>query len=192
MGKGNYYNRDRSVANRDTAGGLHYAEPHHGMVSEYQQSGFPFVFYKAAGALSGDKLVTLTLPYVSRWVRIKLTSVSDASVTAVRVGFGDYTTTKGIQGANYITADAINAITAPLELKCKKILIFVPNAMNDLVIEVIAGLTGIRQFPNIHGPENAGQDNIVGVNQESAISASSTTHGFEAIYSVAAATAETS
>ena len=59
MGKGKYYNRDRSVANRDTSGGLHYPESHHGMVSEYKQSGFPFVFYKAVGALTGDKLITL-------------------------------------------------------------------------------------------------------------------------------------
>ena len=73
MATRNYQNvdnpRNSATTVRQGSGGLHAPEPHHGMVSEYQVSGFPFVFYKSVGALSGDKLVTITLPYVSRWIR---------------------------------------------------------------------------------------------------------------------------
>ncbi|HIF39396.1 MAG TPA: hypothetical protein EYQ69_09510 [Gemmatimonadetes bacterium] len=184
----NYQNVDNAASGdyRQGSGGLHAAEPHHGMVSEYQQSGFPFVFYKSVGAQSGIKMVTITLPYVSRWIRLRL----GGTVTAVRVGFGDYTTTKGIQGANYITGTALNEITTPLELKCKKILIWIPAAVDDLVIELIAGLTNIRQFPEIHA--SGVHSDIVGVNQEAAVTASTTKHGFEAIYTIGDDTATTS
>ena len=186
-----YFNVDRTAAKRDASGGLHYAEPHHGMVSEYQQSGFPFAFSKSIGGLSGDQLVTIKLPYVSRWVKIYL----GGTVTGVKVGFADHTTTKGIQGDNYVTGAACNNLFVnACELKCKVIMIHIPDAVNDLVINVLAGLTNIRQFPNIHGVKGEGDNHadIVGVNQEAAVASSSTTHGFDAIYSVAADTLVTS
>ena len=181
-----YYDRDKTSGNQ---GGSQWPEPHHGMVSEYQQSGFPFAFYKSVGGLSGDKLITITLPYVSRWLKIFLAG----TLSDVKVGFADYTTTKGIQGANYITGTASNQLfNTACEIKCKVILIHVPNATNDLEINILGGLTNIRQFPNIHLPKGSSPADIVGVNQDAAVTASSTTHGFAAIYAVADDTALTS
>lgn len=138
-----YYDIDKT----GNAGGSQWPAPHHGMVSEYQQSGIPFVFYKNVGStLSENKIVVLTLPYVSRWIYLTLTG----TLTTVTVGFSDVSSTKGIQGDNFIPAATLNAITVPLELKCKKILIKVPNAVNDLEISLIAGLTSVRDFPDIH------------------------------------------
>ena len=140
---GSYYDKDRSSPTPQ--GGLGLPAPHHNMASEYQQSGVPFVYYKSVGGLSGDKIVTLTLPYVSRWIYLTL----GGTVTNVTVGFADISGTLGIQGDNYIKAADLNAITVPLEMKCKKILIKVPNACNDLTISLLAGLTNVRDFPPI-------------------------------------------
>ena len=163
-----YYDRDRS----NNAKGMQYPKSHHGNVAEYQQSGVPFVFYKEVGALSGNKIITLTLPYVSRWVYLTL----GGTVTNVVVGFADVSGSAGIQGDNYIKAADLNAITVPLELKCKKILIKVPDTCNDLTISLLAGLTGVREFPDIHRTES-----IAGISTSAAVSNVS-----DAVYSTAA------
>jgi hypothetical protein len=181
-----YFDRDKTSGNQ---GGTQWPEPHHGMVSEYQQSGFPFAYYKSVSGLSGDKLITLTLPYVSRWVKLYL----EGTLTGVKVGFADYTTTKGIQGQNYVMATASNQLfNTSVEMKVKVILIHVPDAINDLEINLLAGLTNIRNFPDIHLPKGSSPADIIGVNQEAEVTATSTTHGFTAIYSVANDTTITS
>ena len=139
-----YYDRDKTHGKNH--GGMQWPEPHHGLVSEYQQSGIPFVYYKSVGDLDGNKIVTLTLPYVSRWIYLTL----GGTITNVTVGFADVSSAAGIQSENYIPAATLNAITVPLELKCKKILIKVPSAVDDLTISLLAGLTSVRQFPDIH------------------------------------------
>jgi len=158
-----------------------YPKTHHGMVSEFQVSGIPCTLYKAVGALSGDKMITITLPYVSKWIKLKLGGTVGTGATGIRVGFGDYSSSLGIQGDNYITAVALNTINTPLELKCKVIKIFVPNAVNDLEIDLIAGLTSIREFPDL------GIVNLSGITTAATITASSSLIGVSAMYSVAAA-----
>lgn len=153
MATNNYQDVDKRSANTDNQGrpraGSHWPAPHHGMVSEYQQSGIPFVLTEAVGDQSGNKVAVINFPYVTRWVFLRLSSSADATLANVDVGFGDYSSSLGVQGDNFVHASVINAVVVPLELKCKKIKIFVPNAMNDLVIKVVAGLTSVPVFPDL-------------------------------------------
>lgn len=140
--------------------GMNWPRPHHGMVSEYQQSGIPFVYYKSVSTIGSDQVVTLTLPYVSRWIKLTL----GGTMTGVKVGFADIASA-GIQGDNYITGATMNAITVPLELKCKVIKIFIPNASDDVIIELVAGLTNVRDFPAIES-----EADIPGISTAAAVS----------------------
>jgi hypothetical protein len=119
------------------------------MVSEYQQSGIPFVLTEAVGGQTGNKVAVINFPFVTRWVFLRFSSSTDAALAGVNVGFGDYTSSLGVQGDNYVHASIINAIVVPMELKCQKIKIYVPNAMNDLIIKVVAGLTSVPAFPDL-------------------------------------------
>jgi hypothetical protein len=163
-----YLDLDRA----DAAASMRYPKPNHNNAAEYQQSGVPFVFYKALGDLSGAKIVTLTLPYVSRWIYLTL----GGTLTNVMVGFSDVASTAGIQADNHIPAATLNGISVPLELKCKRILIEVPNNINDLTISLIAGLTSVREFPDIHNTAD-----ISGISTTAAVAGVAA-----AVYSIAA------
>lgn len=164
-----YYDIDRA----GNAGGTQWPEPHHGMVSEYQQSGIPFVFFKSQSDPTENSIITITLPYVSRWIKLSVVSAGNTC----RVGFGDFSSTKGVQGDNYIMANVLTAITTPLEIKCKVIKIFVPNGQAP-VINLVAGLTNVRQFPDIER-----EADLSGITTSAAVSAA----GQAAIYAIAAA-----
>jgi len=159
-------------------GGIDTPYPDHNMASEYISSGVPFVFYKSVGTVSADSVITITLPYVSRWIKLSVVS----SAGTCRVGFGDVSGSKGVQGANYITAPVMTAITTPLELKCKIIKIFVPSGQNDCVINLVAGLTNVRTFPPVEITED-----LTGITQEAAVTGTATVAAQAAIYSIAAA-----
>ena len=164
-----YYDRDKTGGN---AGGMHWPAPHHGLVSEYQQSGTPFVFYKSQSDPEENSIITITLPYVSRWIKISVVSAGNTC----KVGFGDFSASKGVQGTNYVMANVLTAITTPLELKCKVIKIYVPDGQAP-VINLIAGLTNVRDFPSLD------EENLSGITTSTAVSAA----GQAAIYAIAAA-----
>ena len=171
---GNYYDKDRTT-NRAWGGGMQAPGPHHGHVAEYQQSGIPFVFYKAQSDPGENSIITITLPYVSRWIKLSVVSAGNTC----RVGFGDYSSSKGVQGANYILANVLTAITTPLELKCKVIKIYVPSGQAP-TINLIAGLTSVRDFPSLDDAD------LVGITQEAAVTGTTTKAAQVAIYSIAA------
>lgn len=171
---GKYYDENRTDP-RARGGGLQAPRVHHGMASEYQCSGIPFVFYKTISNPGANSIITLTLPFVSRWIKLSVVS----SGNTCRVGFGDYSSSKGVQGANYVLANVLTAITTPLEMKCKIIKIYVPSGQAP-TINLIAGLTNVRDFPGLDDAD------IVGITQEAAVTASTTKAGQVAIYSIAA------
>ena len=55
---------------------LHYQKSHHNHVGEYQQSSIPFVTSSVADEVTTSAVVTLKLPYVSRWIVIKNTDAA--------------------------------------------------------------------------------------------------------------------
>ena len=173
------FHRDYDKKNQSTSavknydlGGIHVATPHHNHAAEYQMSGVPFVAYHSVGTVSADSIIDINFPYVTRWVFLRLAG----TLADVKVGFSDASTSAGVQGTNYIGANSINAITVPLELKCKNIKVFIPNTVNDIKIEVLAGLTNIRDFPDISG---AG---ISGISTTAAIVGSATANAELAVF----------
>ena len=165
----NYYDKDRTTI-RAWGGGMQAPGPHHGMVSEYQQSGIPFCIYHAVGSETNARLVTITLPYVSRWIGMRVTQTADTC----QIGFGNYSSSKGVQGENYILPSLVN-VMGRMEIKCKKIYVYVPANIDDCVIQIVAGLTSIRDFPDLDVAD------LTGITQEAAVASTTTQYGTAAI-----------
>jgi len=167
-----YYDRDRNQRSADgsiytaptAAGTMNHAYSHHMNANEYIASGMPFVhrasFLKAAYTEDGssgnyfDELITITFPYVTRWLMVQvhdgtLTNGQYDLINVARIGFGNYDTDEGIQGSNFVTTNITNQ--QRLELKCKKLYVWLPGTLQgsqDAYIEVIAGLTNVKDFPD--------------------------------------------
>jgi hypothetical protein len=157
-------------------GGIETPYPDHNMASEYLASGVPFVFYKEVSDPGENSIITITFPYVTRWVSISITNSA-----TTRLGFGDVSSTKGVQGSNYILPAHLTAANGgPFELKCKRLKIYVPNGQAPK-ISIIAGLTNVRDFPPVETTAD-----ITGITQEAAVTKTATKAGTEAIYSIAA------
>jgi hypothetical protein len=110
---------------------------HHGMVSEYQASGVPFVTSSAVNEI-GTSAVKVTFPFVTRWIQIFNTD----SVTgdAIRFGF----TSNGVLGvpnANYLILSG-GQFTDRLELKCTQVW-FRQHGGSTTSFSLIAGLTNV-------------------------------------------------
>ena len=128
--------------------------PHHGMVSEYQASGVPFVTSSASGEVS-TTAIQITFPYVTRWIQVINTDT--VSSHDLRFGFTQ-NGVNGVGGRNYVVLDG-NTQTERLELKCTQ-LWFKRNALQDTSFSVMAGLTNVpvSQFFAL-----TGSNGIVGV-----------------------------
>lgn len=124
--------------------------PHHGMVSEYQASGIPFVTSSQANEVSTTP-IKVSFPYVTRWVQ-----VANANLTAgddLRVGF----TQNGVSSApnaNYfvLKGGPTNTSMPRWEVKCTE-LWFVRHGSADTSFSVMAGLTNVKagSFPVLTG-----------------------------------------
>ena len=113
-------------------------EPHHGMVSEFQTSGIPYVTSSAANEVT-TTAINVKFPYVSRWVQVFNT---DGSVNdTLRVGF----TQNGVDSnptANYFILSGTKD-SGRLELKCTNLWLKQHGA-NPTSFSVMAGLTNVK------------------------------------------------
>lgn len=123
--------------------------PHHGMVSEYQASGVPFVTSSATNEV-GTSAVRVSFPFVTRWVEVFNTD--SAVADTIRVGF----TSNGVLGvgatnANYLILSG-GQNTGRLELKCAE-MYFRQHGASASSFSLIAGLTNvpINQFFTMSG-----------------------------------------
>ena len=211
-----YYDRDRNTpgSTRTAAGTMNHSYAHHSSVSEYQSSGIPFAFsVRLADAdftekstnVYYDTVVTINLPYVSRWAMIwchygdntGYASATQVNANDVRIGFGYNSTTAGTEGGptnpamtittagegNWVSTGLANQ--QRLEMKTKQIKFVVPgyyapsssaNANRKLTIEVLAGLTGAKEFPSTDAAYISG---ITSTDYDGAKDGTSTTIGFE-------------
>ncbi len=122
-----------------------------GFVPAYQVSGTPFAETKAA--VTHTTAVKFSFPTVTRWVTV---SATDAAHGAVRIGF----TENGVNSnptANYYLLELekhdtslFNGSTERLELRCKELWVRGESTTIDK-ISVVAGLTGIHEFPVLSG-----------------------------------------
>ena len=79
---------------------------------------------------------------------------SGTLVNDVKIGFGDHDVSEGIQGENFVTTGVMNQVR--MELKAKKMYLVVPGShqasnTNFVQIEIIAGLTSVKDFPDQDG-----------------------------------------
>lgn len=121
----------------------HWPVPHHGMVSEYQSSGVPFVTSSANSEVSTSP-IGVSFPFVSRWIMITNTGGS-----ALRFGFSS-NGVSSVSSANYYILSG-GQTTERLELKCDKVFFRQHNGPTSF--SLIAGLTNvpINQFFAVTG-----------------------------------------
>mgnify|MGYP003631760467 CR=1 FL=1 len=129
-----------------------YAPPGHGMVSEYQAAGVPFVS-SSASMVNANTVERFTFPYVTRHV-----TIFNSGSTPVRVGF----TQNGVfsnPDSNYFLVLA-NSNTPRLELKCDEIFVRKDAGTDPNIVSIIAGLTTIplKNFFTM-----SGSNGVVGV-----------------------------
>lgn len=159
-----YYDRDRNQRSADgsvhtaptAAGTMNHAYSHHMNSSEYISSGTPFVHTQTIedSGFTGtgphkDRMFTVTFPYVTRWLMIRVTEPNGTAATDIKIGFGTANSnTEGVASTNYVTTAVTNG--ERLELKCKKLFFVQPGSDEGTgahTVEIIAGLTNVRDFP---------------------------------------------
>lgn len=113
--------------------------PHHGMVSEYQASGVPFVTSSATNEVATTP-VSVSFPFVTRWIEVFNTDSTAADT--IRVGFTS-NGVKNVPDANYLILSG-GQNTGRLELKCNQ-LWFRQHGLSPTSFTLIAGLTNVPQ-----------------------------------------------
>ena len=113
---------------------LQYALPHHGMTSEYQSSGVPYV--SSSHSLANTNSITFEFPYVTRHF-----TVFNSGSNAIRVGFTQ-NGTMGQETANYFILQG-DAVSPRMELKCDKLIVAKDEGTQPNRVSVIVGLTNI-------------------------------------------------
>ena len=179
-----YYDRDRNQRSADgsvhtaptAAGTMNHAFSHHGNANEYISSGMPFVFTQSVATSVSAQVVTIEFPYVTRWLMLNVydgihggTPLPATLETTVKVGFGNKDADEGVQmlvnvpDASNKSGCFVSAYLCTrqrLELKCKKVYVQIPANTGSLSIEVIAGLTGVKEFPSQDGAHIAGMTSV--------------------------------
>ena len=156
-----YYDRDRNPRSTSSglpttdpiaAGTMNHAYAHHSSVAEYQSSGIPFVATKTGlNANSQAVDVDINLPYVSRWIMINVFKTGTGAGQGPSAGFiNNATISFGTNGdSNGAKVSSYLCGRQRLELKCKKIIVTIPNiGVSDCTVEIIAGLTSVKDFPS--------------------------------------------
>lgn len=164
-----YYDRDRNTrwpdgspnfdSDNPVGGTMNHAYSHHMNSNEYIASGTPFVHTQTiadsgwtagSGGKYKDRMFTVTFPYVTRWLMIRVTEPDGTTAaTDIKIGFGiANSNTEGVASTNYVTTAVTNGVR--LELKCKKLYFVQPGSDQGEgahTVEIIAGLTNVRDFP---------------------------------------------
>lgn len=114
---------------------------------------------KEDGTHSGTYLGLITginFPFVTKWLMVRVfRSDTGAEIDTINVGFGHYDEDDGVENVNYVRSSLLNGTM--LELKCKRIYISIPGTYAgtdgtlgsgvSVKVEVLAGLTNVRDFP---------------------------------------------
>ena len=118
----------------------YWPSPHHGMVSEYQTSGVPFVTSSITNEAGGTTPICIQFPFVTRWIVVHNTNKTNGDT--LRIGF----TSNGVKGVNglknYFLLDGLEQ-TPRLELKCDKIWFLADDGAKPCGFSVVAGLTNV-------------------------------------------------
>jgi|APSaa5957512622_1039677.scaffolds.fasta_scaffold35059_4 hypothetical protein len=129
-----------------------YAPPGHGMVSEYQAAGVPFVSSSASMVDTAPQ--KFTFPYVARHV-----TIFNSGSTPVRVGFTENGVNANPTESNYFLVLAMSN-TPRLELKCDEVFVRKDAGTDPNIVSIVAGLTTI---PRKNFFTMSGSNGVVGV-----------------------------
>jgi len=130
----------------------HYAPPGHGMVSEYQASGVPFV--SSSASMVNTTVEKFTFPYVSRHI-----TIFNSGSTPVRVGFTENGVNANPENSNYFLVLGMSN-TPRFELKCDEIFVRKDAGTDPNIVSVIAGMTNV---PRKNFFVMSGSNGVVGV-----------------------------
>lgn len=117
----------------------HWPKPHHGMVSEYQASGVPFITSSQFNEVGATTPVSVTFPFVTRWVVVHNTDKTTGDY--IRWGFTS-NGVKSVPNANYMLLDG-GEITPRLEVKCSQLWFLADDNAKPASFSVVAGLTNV-------------------------------------------------
>ena len=134
---------------------IQYPKPHHGHVSEYQVSGYPYVTSSAANEVGTSTPVVHKFPYVTQWVKV----INQDTAHTLYVGF----TEAGVRASPTANRFALspqsgdynnpNASTDMIHVRCKELWFL--GADNACGFTIIAGLTNVKSgdFPTLTGSD---------------------------------------
>ena len=156
-----YYDRDRNPrvdstgvsGTRTMAGTMNHPTTHVGNTAEYLASGYPYLQTITLNdsvfdipdengvnrAPADDDVISITLPFVSRWLMIRGTNGSSmVSPNKLFVGFSEV----GVKNKNKLDVAFLDG-TSPMEVKCSKLYFFIKEIADVDTIHIAAGLTNI-------------------------------------------------
>ena len=113
---------------------LNWATPGHNHVSEYQQSGVPFVTSSLASTSTSP--IKVEFPYVTKFVNV---IHNGASGTTVKVGFTE-NGVNGVGGNHFFTLTP-GTQTGNMEVKCTELWIL--SSASTATWSLVAGITNV-------------------------------------------------
>ena len=126
--------------------GSRVPKPNHNLVSEYLQSGIPYV--TSSHAIPINNVVQVSFPTVSRWICVH-NNIASGNSHKISFGF----TQNGVNGVETENNFVLHAgeMTDRLEIKSKDI--FIKSLHAGSSFSLIAGLTGVPadSFPTLTG-----------------------------------------
>ena len=128
-------------------------------VPAYQVSGTPFVTssLSGTGCSSGGGVASKTrvvkFPYVTRWVQVR-----NIGTASLRIGFTEHGVNATVSASYYLLGPSTGSMypgtqseTARWEVRCKELHFRLDDANGGTHFSVMAGLTGIKEFPTLTG-----------------------------------------
>jgi len=124
-------------------------------VPAYQVSGVPFVTSSASAEVTTSAPIKISFPTVTRWVQVR-----NNGANSLRVGFTEHGV-KGTETANFYllspstaASGHTQATTDRWEVRCKEIFVMAQGGTTGF--SLMAGLTGVVQFPVVTGSNGFG------------------------------------
>ena len=143
-----YYDKDKANAQPS----MKWPKPHHGSVAEYATSAWPCMKKGIATSPNLNSPNTITFEYVTRWIQITNTGVTDLAISFADPALIDpLDGTPGVPLVYYTVQSG--KVSPRLELKCVKLYINTLAITAAATYSILAGLTSIPAdgFPDISG-----------------------------------------
>ena len=124
---------------------LQYPKSHHGLASEFQVHGFPYVTGSTTSEVGATTPIKVTFPYVVQFIQVNNIGANDLYIGFTANGV------KSTETANrfLLPNDVGSNISPVIPVKCKEV--FFLSSTSTTGFTVIAGLTNVKEFPAMSG-----------------------------------------